>query len=178
MLAKANMERSLRRLEENLIGETPKPDAPPKKGVIRFSISSQCLPRSASLTESTIAFFADDYVTRYTLDTKSPSWNEKDDREKKSLRNKFSLLKRAVRLVLLHSDSFPIKPKNPTRYKEMIREIATKAEERIRRALAFDDSAKITIYKIEKQLKLAKDLETSQQLPDNTPDEYRKFFTF
>ncbi|KAG7352076.1 hypothetical protein IV203_008124 [Nitzschia inconspicua] len=35
-----HMSRSLRRFEENLIGEAPKPVTPPSKGVIRFSINS------------------------------------------------------------------------------------------------------------------------------------------
>lgn len=170
-----SIEKTLRRLEENLIPLAPRPTTPPPKGLIRFSIAVQALSKSASLTETTIAFFADDYIAGYKLDTSHPSWEEKDPQEKRSLRNKFSLLKRVVRVMLLHSDCFPVKPENPARYKEIIRDIATKAEERIREAIGFDDRTIITIYKLEKQLKLVK-LETVRQLPDNTPDDIRKFF--
>ncbi|KAG7356501.1 hypothetical protein IV203_001187 [Nitzschia inconspicua] len=171
------MERSIRRLEENLIGEAPASAPPPSKGVIRFSISSKGLPKNASLSEVTTAFFADDYMTGYLLDTKSPSWNELDAQEKKSLRSKFSCIKRAVRIVLQHADSFPLKSNNPVQYKDLIRGIATKAEEKIRENLGFD-SKTITIYKVEKQLTLPrmKGLEKSLNLPDNTPDDMRKFF--
>jgi hypothetical protein len=94
------MERSIRRLEENLLPEGPKPQAPSPKSVLMFSVSSKCLSTSASLSEVTTAFFVDDYPAGYVLETQSPSWGELDSQGKKKLRNKFSLIKRAVRLVL------------------------------------------------------------------------------
>jgi hypothetical protein len=52
-----NMERSIRRIENHLMGEV-KPDvAPSSKGVIRFSISSKGLTSQMSLADVTIAFF-------------------------------------------------------------------------------------------------------------------------
>jgi hypothetical protein len=79
-----NMERSLRRLEENLLPEAPKPETSPSKGVLFFSVSSKCLSTSASLSEVTTAFFVDDYRTGYTLETKSPAWNERDSNQEET----------------------------------------------------------------------------------------------
>lgn len=119
------------------------------------------------------SFFVDDYRTGYALESKSPSWNELDTQEKKSLRNKFSTIKRAVRIVSLYADSYPLIPK-----KDVAREIAAVAEKRLRVALGFDDKTTISIYKLENQLKLPgmKELEKSLKLPDNTPEDARKFF--
>jgi hypothetical protein len=110
---------------------------------------------------------------------KNPSWDELDSQQKKSLRSKFGSIKRAVRIVLGHADSFPLMPNNPSQYKSIVQEIATAAEKRIRDALGFDDNTIISIYKLEKQLKLPamKELEKSLSLPDNTPDDMRKFFS-
>jgi hypothetical protein len=174
-----NMEKSIRRLENHLIGETPTPVTPPRsKGVIRFSVSSKSLPKYASLSEVTTAFFVDDFCAGRELDLKSPSWAELDSQQKKSLRNKFTSIKRAVRMILGYADSFPLMPNNPSQYKNIVREIATAAEKRIRDALGFDDDTIISMYKLEKQLKLPamKEVEKSLSLPDNTPGDMRKFF--
>ena len=66
---------------------------------------------------------------------------------------------------------------NPTQYKDIVRGIATKAEERIREALTFNSNTTITVHKLEKELKhpVAKELSKTLSLPDNTPDDYRKF---
>ena len=175
----SNIERSVRRLEDHFIGEAPKPAAsPPSKGIIRFSISSKSLPRSASLSEATIAFFADDYRAGYTLDLNSPSWDELDKEGKKKLRNKFGTIKRAVRMVLQHADSYPLLPEDQLQqYKEVVRGIATTAENRIHQALGFEDKP-LSIYKLEKELArpAVKEWEKTLKLPGNTPEDVRKFF--
>jgi hypothetical protein len=147
------------------------------KGVIRFSISSQSLPKYASLSDVTTAFFVDNYCAGYAMDTKSPPCNELDSQQKKSLRNKFGSIKHAVRMVLMHADAYPVMPNNPSEYKGVIHAIATAAEKRILDAFGLEDKT-ISIYKLEKQLKLPamKELEKSLRLPDNTPDDMRKFF--
>jgi hypothetical protein len=76
----------------------------------------------------------------------------------------------------MYAESFPMKPKNPAQYKEIIRDTATKAEQRIRQMIEYDDTTTITIHKLEKLLKQVKELETSGRLPDNTPDDMRKYF--
>ena len=170
-----NMERSLRRLEENLLPESPKPQAPPPKSVLMFSVSSRCLSTSAPLSEVVTAFFVDDYPAGYLLETQSPSWDELDSQGKKKLRNKFSLIKRVVRLVLMHADSFPVNTGNRVQYKKDIFAIARAAEVQIRAALGFDAKTTITRHKLEKQPGL-KELEKALKLPDNTPEDMRKFF--
>jgi len=169
-----NIEKSVRRLEDRLIGEAPAPVPPPALNVIRFSISSQCLPNNASLSDVTITFFANNYPTGYAMDTKGPTWNELDPQQKKSLRNKFGSIKRAVRMVLMHADAYPV-----IANKSAIRVIATAAEKRLLDALGLEDKS-ISIYKLEKQLKLPEMkemlVEKSLKLPENTPDDMRKFF--
>lgn len=169
-----NMERSLKRLEENLLPEAPKPKSPLKRALM-FSVSSKCLSTSASLAEVTTAFFVDDYRTGYDLESKSPAWNELDPPARKKLRNKYSLIKRAVRLVLMHADSFPLVSNNRAQHKKDVSAMTRAAEERIRIVLRFDPKSTITRSKLEKQPGL-KELEGSLKLPDNTPGDWHKFF--
>ena len=143
-----------------------------------FSVSSRCLSASASLSEVATAFFVDDYPVGYILETQSPSWDELDSQGKKKLHNKFSLIKRAVRLVLMHADSFPVDTGNRSQYKkDYVSAIARAAEEQIRAALGFNATkSTITRHKLEKQPGL-KELEQTLKLPDsNTPEDMRKFF--
>lgn len=74
---------------------------------------------------------------RYALDLKSDSWNDLDKSEKKRIRNHFANIKRAVKMVLMHADSYPSIPEDPSQYKEVTRRIATAAEERIRNEFWF-----------------------------------------
>jgi hypothetical protein len=169
-----NMEKSLRRLEENLLPEA-QPQAPPSsQNVLMFSVSSKSLSTGASLSEVTAAFFADDYPTGWSLQLKSPSYNELDGPGKKKMKNRFSLIKRAVRLVLGHADSFPVNRGNRSQYKQDAFAIARVAEERIRTALQLDKST-ITINKMEKIPGLS-EYEKTLNLPENTPDDMRIFF--
>lgn len=168
------MERSLRRLEEFQLPDLSDIIPHPPKNVLMFSVSSKCLPAKASLTETTVAFFLDDYRTGYELEQKSFMWNEQDPTTLKKIRNKFSLIKRAVRLTLFHADSFPLFSNNRTQYKKDISVIAKDAEDKIRVCLNFDDSV-ITRHKLEKQPGL-KDLERRLKLPKNTPSDWEKFF--
>jgi hypothetical protein len=135
------------------------------------------LPKNASLSEVTTSFLADNYRVGYAMDSKSPSWNELNPQERKSLHNKFGSIKRAVKMVLLHADSYPLIPSNPSQYKSNIRAIANAAEKRICDALGLEEDT-ISVYKLEKQLKLPhlKDLEKTLKLPSNTPEEMKKFF--
>ena len=169
-----NIKKSLRRLEESLVGEPPVTVAtPPSKGVIRFSVCSKSLP--SSLTEATVAFIADEYQAGFEIDKKSSNWGE----IKKSCSNKFSTVKKAVKFLLCHAESYPLKPENsPYHDKTVIRAIANEAEKRVREAVGFDDIETVSVYKLEKKLSLSvvKEYEKSLNLPDNTPDDARKFF--
>ena len=175
-----NIEKSIRRLEEHLvpIGGIPRPTPTHSRGLIGFHISIKKLPKLASLTDTTVAFFVDDYPGGYKKDINSPYWEELDSQERKSLRNKFSTVKRAVRMVLLHADSYPLMPENPSQYKNVIRDIATTAEARIRETMGFDDKTIISRHKLEKQLKLpeVKKHEKTLKLPEDTPEDIRNFF--
>ena len=95
---------------------------------------------------------------------------------KKKLRNQFSLTKRAVRLVLMNADSFPLASSHDGRLlKKDVFAIACAAEERIRSLLRFPAKARITRSTLEKQAGL-RELEQTLKLPANTPNDWRKFF--
>lgn len=142
-----------------------------------FSVSSKCLPTSASLSEVTAAFFVDDCRTGCTLETKSPAWNERDFPTKKKLWGQYSLIRRTVRLVLMHADSFPpplSSNTNRAQHKREVFAMAREAEERLRVVLRFDAKAVSTRSKLEKVLGL-KETEATLRLPANTPDDWCKF---
>jgi len=165
------MEMSLKRLEDDLLPEAPKPEHPLKR-MQMFSVSGKCLSTSASLAEATTAFFVDDCRTGCDLESRSPAWN---DLERKKLRHKCSLTKRAVRLVLMHADSFPLASNNSAQCKKDVFSTARSAEERIRVVLRFDPKSTITRSKLEKQPGPKKS-EGTLKLPDDTPDGWCKFF--
>jgi hypothetical protein len=153
-----NMDRSIERMENHLMGEPPKMSVYIRKagatpvslncaGVIRFSINSKGLTNQMSLADVTTAFFADNYHVGFALDKESDSWNDLDLNERKRLRNHFGNIKCAVRMVLMHADSYPSIPEDPSQYKETIRRIATAAEERIRNDFCFGNKT-ISIYKL------------------------------
>lgn len=83
-----------------------------------------------------------------------PSWKDLlDPQERKSLRNKFGSINRAVRMVLMHAESYPSVPDDPSRYKEVVHKISVATEERIREIFGLKDKS-ISIYKLDKIVKL------------------------
>jgi hypothetical protein len=142
-----SMNQSIKRIENHLMGEAPRPDTPSSsEGTIKFSISSKGITKQMSLADVTTAFFVDNYPTGYALDLKSDSWRDLDKTEQKRIRNHFGNIKRAVRMVLMHADSYPLIPEDPSQYKEVTRRIAVSAEERIRNEFGFGNKTKISIY--------------------------------
>ena len=76
--------------------------------------------------------------TRPLLDKTSDSWkDDMDPLEKKCHKNKFANIQRALSMVLMHTDSYPLIPEDPSQYKEFLRRTATVAEERIRKGRIF-----------------------------------------
>lgn len=111
-------EKSLKRSEENLLHHVSPPTLPPSShGVLMFSVSLRSLSASASLSEITTAFFVDDFCTGHDIESKSPAWTDLDTRTKEKLRRKCSLIKRSVRPVLMHADSFPPASDNRVQHK-------------------------------------------------------------
>ena len=109
------------------------------------------------------------------MDKKSEAWKEDMDiTEKKRYKNLFAKIKRAVRMVLMHTDDFPLIPDNPSDYKEVLRRTASSAEERIRNSLGFGDK-RISFYMLTNHPGL-KELEAKLNLPANTPNDWQKFF--
>ncbi|CAB9527068.1 expressed unknown protein [Seminavis robusta] len=163
------MNQAIQRLERNLIGEAPEPPQHKSKCLIKFSTNTE--GKNTSLTELTTAFFAEDYRAGYALDQRSGSWDELS--KPRTLINKFGSMKCAVRFVLMHADEFP-----PTANKEEIRRIAKPAEDQIRQTLQFEKDKVITHSKLERKLKLPafREIEKKGKLPENTPEDWRKFF--
>jgi hypothetical protein len=170
--------RSVERIENRVVEQVPESGAPrlTQDGVIKFSISSKGLTNQTSLTDVTVAFFTDNYPAGFALDKDSDSWKDLDLTERKKLRNHFGTIKRAVRMVLMHTDSFP--PPRPDgsseSWKESLRGTATAAEQCIREDFSFGDKT-ISIYKLTSH-PLMKYLEKSLKLPENTPECFRKIF--
>ena len=106
-----------------------------------------------SVADVTVSFFVDNYPAGFKKDKDSDSWNDLDPTERKRLRNHFAAIKRAVRMVLMHADSYPTIPDD----KESIRRLATAAVERIRNELEFGNKT-ITYYKLTatQQLRLSR----------------------
>lgn len=172
------MERSIERLTQHFMPLGITPGAPsttpaPPKGLLAFSIAVKGLAKNASLAEVTTAFFVDRYPAGMELDQKSQAWKTMEPQDKRSLRNKLNSIKRAVKLVLFHVDTFP-----GGSDKESIKRSALIGEERIRRKFEIGPSAIITTYKLEKYLKQPrfKDMEKTMQLPGDTPGDVVKFF--
>lgn len=166
---------SIQRLENHLVGEA-KPDAilsfHRSKVIMRFSISRESLTKDASVAEVTVRFFVDDCAAGFDSDKRSDSWKDLDKQEKKSVRDHFQSIKRAVRMVPMHADSFP----DPsTQLKERLRLMATSAEERTHNDLGFGNR-RITVHTLTQHPDI-KTLENTLKLPDNAPEEMRKFFT-
>ena len=91
--------------------------------------------------------------------------------ERKKLRNLFNSVKRSVKMVLMHADSFPSTPDK--QFKEVLRKIATAAEERIRKDFGFGDKP-ISHWMLADH-PMTKTLEKTLNLPENTPQDIRKF---
>ena len=128
-----------------------------------------------SVSDVFVSFFYEDHRAGFELDKNSEAWKEDMEKpEKKTHKNLFGKIKRAVRFLLMHADEFPLIPDDPSKYKEVLRRSATAAEERIRNSLDFGDK-KISIYTMV-NLPNLKDLEKKLNLPANTPEDWRKFF--
>jgi hypothetical protein len=189
-----NINKSVQKLEKHFLGApAPAPDriivnpndnpfsefsdttANPFPLIHKFSSTAQHTFKEMSVADVTFHFFCDNYPLGYILDKKSDSWNE-DQKEKLRLKNLFAKIKRAVRMVLMHADTFPWPAENQTRlqFKEAIKRIARAAEERIRDNLEFGNKT-ITIYTLPNHPDM-KSLEKSLPLPANTPERVRKFF--
>jgi len=177
MIAKMHsMSSSIRRIETHLMGEPASLQVMLVPRAINFSISSKGLTNRKTLTDVTVAFFTEKCVAGFAQDKESTSWKNLELTERKRLRNLFGNIKRAVRMVLMHADSFPSPvPDSPdSSWKESLRRTATEAEDRIRNKLELGNK-NLSIYKLTTH-PLMKTLEETMKLPENTPEDLRKFF--
>ena len=167
---------SVRRIENHLMGERPEsPRFTSPLTVIKFTTSSKGLTNQNSVSDVFVAFFDEDYRAGYALDLNSESWKEDmDPIERKSHKNKFASIKRVVRMVLMHADSHPSMPEVPPKCKEVLRRIATAAEEHIRNDLRFENK-RISVATLTSH-PMTEDLEKTPSLPANTPEDICKFF--
>ena len=138
----------------------------------KFSISSKTITGQTTVTDATVMFFVDNFSAGMALEQKSDSWKDLSEKERKRYRNVFSSVKRAVRMVLMHADSYPPLSSDKNQFKLSLQKVATTAEERIRNDFDFGDKV-ITVYKLAAHKK-TKELERILHLPSNTPEEVHK----
>ena len=171
-----NVAESVRRIERHLLPDRPQSVSPqPSIDVTKFTVSSKGITNQMSVSDVFVSFFYEDYCSGFELDKKSEAWKEDmDTPERKHYKNRFAKIKRAVRMVLMHADEFPMIPDDPSNYKEVLRRTATSAEERVRSSLNFGDK-RISFYTLTNHPEL-KELEAKLNLPANTPDDWQKFF--
>lgn len=168
------MDKAIQRLEKHILGTPPETEVKPAVDAITFSTLSVGLGQKPSLSEVTVAFFVEDYINGYEREKRLWDREKKDERDKKSIRRKFSIIKKAVRVVLLHAASFPLQPKPPGNYRRHVQTIAEAAEESIRKSLNVDKN-RLTVYTLEKLLKDSP-LDPNLQLPTNTPSDMVTYF--
>ena len=170
--------KSVERIENRVVGQVPESDAArsTQDGVVKFSISSKGLnTNQASVANVTVAFFTNNFPAGFALDKGSDSWNDMDLNERKKIRNHCGTIKRAVRMALMHADSFPPpSPEGSEPWKESLGRMATAAEEHTCEDLDFGKKV-ITIHEPTKHQDL-KTLEANLKLPDDTPEHPRKLF--
>jgi len=161
------------------MGDSPRSNAvivPPSKGVTKFSTSPKGVANQMSVADVFTAFFYEDFRLGFEMEKNSESWKEDMDAvEKKRLKNKFASVKRAARFVLMHADSCPIPPEDPSQCKEILRRTAHEAEERIRSKLDFGEK-RISFCTLTSAPEM-KTIERTLSLPANTPEDARKFFS-
>ena len=102
--------RSVERIENRVCGEPRARESNPtsEDGVIKFSVSSKALTKQMSVSDVAVAFFVDNCQTGFELDKRSDLSNEMVQPERKKLWNFFGTIKRAVKILLFHCDSFPL----------------------------------------------------------------------
>ena len=165
------MAKSIQRLEAHFLPPGKSVPATSPKGVIKFSVNVKGIDlKHESIAVATTKFFTQKYAAGFALDKERESWNALGKDHRKSLSNKFTAIKCAVRMVLMHADSFPTSPD-----KNSIERIAKAAEERIRNDFEFKKNETITVCKIQKHEK-TKELQPILELPANTPEDVKKFF--
>jgi hypothetical protein len=74
-----------------------------------------------SVSDVFVSFFSEDFRAGFELDKNSEAWKEDMDvPERKRYKNLFAKIKRAIRMVLMHADEFPLIPDDPSKYKEVL----------------------------------------------------------
>lgn len=140
-----------------------------------FSVASRSLSTRAGIAEVTVGWFMDNYILGFAEEKKSAAWKKQDDRERRSIRNKFNSIRRAVRMMLMHFPNYPRMNGDPKQIRQTITSLSKDAEEQIRTKFGFGTKI-ITIYKLEAN-SMMKEHERSMKLPEDTPDAMKKFFS-
>lgn len=166
-----NVQGSVRPLERHLIGKPPMRlvtvSSSQPTSVIKFSQTSKALTAQCSVLNIFTVFFWDAMPAGWEADKKSDTWDDLNSIERKCLQNLLASFPRLVRLMLLHSESFPLVKDNCAKYKQSLKAIGKESEERIWIQLKLGDKS-VTMYKVLRH-PMIKDLESTLVLPKNTP---------
>lgn len=170
----SHIESAVRRLEDAFVGSPHQPTKPPARVcAARFSVSSEGLQAHKTPSALTTAFFAEDFRAGHERDKNSLEWQQ-DQKFSKSLCGLFSKVKRAVRLVLLFSDSHP----QPNFSKDVVRDLVEAVEKQMRLALGVGERVTLSPSTIEKKPlnESVKVLESSRELPPDTSEDVEKWW--
>ncbi|CAB9519414.1 hypothetical protein SEMRO_1015_G231490.1 [Seminavis robusta] len=164
------MAETLQMLKDHFIPPAPEPTPAPSKGVMKFSVTSKSLTKNSSIADVTTKFFVDNYPAGFALDKESDLWKDLGKDQHKKLCNQFAAIKCAVRMMLMHADSFPLNPD-----KCSIESMAKLAEEKIQNDFGFTKTETITVYKVQKHSK-TKQLQVTLKFPASTTELVRNYF--
>jgi len=96
------------------MGEHSQPPVSASKpaAITKFTISCKGLTNQMSVADIFVTFFDEDFRAGFGLDKQSEAWKDMDAPERRTCKNKFESINRAVRFVLLHADSHPLVPED------------------------------------------------------------------
>lgn len=158
---------TIRRLENHVLGNDENPITSSSTLVKKFSVSANSLSRHASVVDATVLFFVDDFPGVIS-EQRSDSWkDELSDKEKKSLRNRHSSVKRAVRMAMMHTESFP--SQSDRRLKHSLRKVTEKAVEKLRSNCRLPEDETITAHTAANDSGQTSGCEMTVKLPANLP---------
>ena len=97
---------------------------------MKFLVSSKTLTTQSDMADVFTAFFVDNYPVGFRIDKECDIWKDLETQERRRLRDLFRVIKRVVRVMLMHADKYPAEANNPLEYKTLVRKIAVDAQDR------------------------------------------------
>ena len=80
---------------------------------MKFSVSSKALTSQSDIADVFTCFFVDNYPVGFRMDKECDTWKDLDAQDRRRLRDLFHIVKRGVRAMLMHADTYPEKRLKP-----------------------------------------------------------------